>query len=176
MDLWDSIVRIVWDPAATSLVLVDFGDPMWDPVTIDGSQEVQTSRYVRGDGVKNFPRGNESHELRFTLAREIDSTVDAFEERLANTLTLPRTMADVLIQFESGRQFLLKNAAIRAWPNGQEDHLTRESLVILGGEIVETATVYTIGNTWGAAPDAAILLEDGTPLEAEDFTYILTEA
>lgn len=176
MDLWDSIVRIVWDPAGTSMVLVDFGDPMWEPVELDGRQEIQTARYVRGTGTKNFPRGNESHELRFTLAREIESTVDAFEERLANTLLLPRGMADVLIQFESGRQFLLKNAAVSGWPNGQEDHLTRETVIIQGGEITEDATAYTIGNTWGESPAEAVLMEDRAPLETEALDYILTEA
>ena len=149
MELYDSPVRVIYDPAGTALVLVDFGTPMWEPVALDGEQVVQTASYVRGAGVKHFPRGNESHTLTFTLARETDGGADALEARLTNSLALPRAKADVLLGFESGTQFLLKDCAIRSWRGGQVEHLTQEGLVILCGRMEATATVYTPGATWG---------------------------
>lgn len=152
MELYDSPVRVIYDPAGTALVLVDFGTPMWDPVALDGEQLVQTASYVRGAGVKHFPRGNESHTLTFTLARETAGAADALESRLANTLALPRGRADVLLAFESGTQFLLKDCAIRSWSGGQMEHLTREGLVILCGAILPDTTARLPGAVWGENP------------------------
>jgi hypothetical protein len=150
MELLDSPVRVIFDPADTALVLVDFGTPMWEPVALDGEQLVQTASYVRGAGAKHFPRGNESHALSFTLARETEGAADALEARLTNSLALPRTKGDVLLAFESGTQFLLKDCAIRQWRGGQIEHLTREGLVILCGRMQLTTATYTPGDTWGA--------------------------
>jgi hypothetical protein len=149
MELLDSPVRVIFDPADTALVLVDFGTPMWEPVALDGEQLVQTASYVRGAGAKHFPRGNESHVLTFTIARETEGAADALEARLTNSLALPRTKADVLLDFQSGTQFLLKDCAIRQWRGGQIEHLTRESLVILCGLMELTADTFTPGDTWG---------------------------
>jgi len=149
MELLDSPVRVIFDPADTALVLVDFGTPMWEPVALDGEQLVQTASYVRGAGAKHFPRGNESHVLTFTLARETEGAADALEARLTNSLALPRAKADVLLGFQSGTQFLLKDCAIRQWRGGQVEHLTREGLVILCGLMELTTDTFTPGDTWG---------------------------
>lgn len=152
MELLDSPVRVIFDPADTALVLVDFGTPMWEPVALDGEQLVQTASYVRGAGAKHFPRGNESHVLTFTLARETEGAADALEARLTNSLALPRTKADVLLAFESGTQFLLKDCAIRQWRGGQIEQLTREGLVILCGAILPDTTARLPGAVWGENP------------------------
>lgn len=149
MELWDSVVLVTWDPAGTALVLVDFGAPMWEPVTLNGEQLVQSSTYVRAAGTKHFPRGNETNQLTFTLARITDGVADALEARLVNAIALPRTKGDVLLTFESGTQLLMKDCAIRSWGGGQEEHLTRETLTILGGAMQVTTATYTPGAIWG---------------------------
>lgn len=149
MDLWDSIVRVTWDPAGTALVLVDFGAPMWEPVTLNGEQLVQSSTAVRAAGAKHFARGNETNQLTFSLARITDGVADALEARLLNAIALPRTKGDVLLTFESGTKLLLKDCAIRTWGGAQEEHLTRETLAILCGAMAETTATFSPGATWG---------------------------
>ena len=149
-EILDSFCRVIWDPDAAALVLVDFGDPMWEPVAIDGEQVVQTAGYVRGAGVKNFPRGNDRHTLTFELARITAGVAEAFKARLAGMATLPRTMKPVLIAFEDGEQWRLADCAVRSWPGGQVEHIGREGVVILGGTLAADAGVYVPGSTWGA--------------------------
>jgi hypothetical protein len=150
MDLWDSIVRVTWDPDATALVLVDFGDPMWEPVSVDGEQLVQRSSYIRALGAKHFPRGNESHRLAFSLARITEGVSEAFVARLTAALALPKTDGKpVLLAFESGEQFRLADCAVRAWPHSQVDGVTRETVVIECGRMTADAGVYAPGQTWG---------------------------
>lgn len=177
MDLWDSIVRVMWDPDSLRLVLVPSGAPMWAPVAVDGQQEVQSVALVRGAGVKHYPRANESHRISFTLCRLTPDTVeDAMIARLAAGSALPRTTKDVLLTFDNGRQFRLKNCAVQSWPHTQDDHLTRETVTIMAGEMVADLGTYVDGDVWGEIPAAGLLAEDDTALLAEDFTYLLTEA
>lgn len=176
MDLWDSIVRVLWDPDGERLVLVPYGMAMWRAVEVDGQQDVQTSSYVRGTGTKNFPRANEAHKITFTVAREKSTIEVAFDARLNNARLLPRTTKDVLLSFAgTPRQYRVKNCAIESWPHDQEEHVTRESVVILGGEIVLDSGTYADGDVWGEVPALALLGEDGEPILAEDGSYILTE-
>lgn len=150
MELWDSIVRVTWDPAGTALVLVDFGTPMWEPVAVDGEQAVQTASFVRAAGAKHFPRGNESHRIAFALARIKDGISEAFVGRLSDVIALPKSASKpVLLSFESGEQFLFADCAIRAWPHSQEEHVTRQGLVIEAGAMTATAATYTPGAVWG---------------------------
>ncbi|WP_193214798.1 hypothetical protein [Luteolibacter marinus] len=142
-------MRVLWDPDDAALVLVDFGDPMWAPVAIDGEQVVQTAGFVRGSGVKNFPRGNESHQLTFELARITDGVADALKQRLLGMASLPRTMKPVLIVFDDGVQWRLSNCAVQSWPGGQEEFIGREGVVILGGALAADVGVYVPGATWG---------------------------
>jgi hypothetical protein len=138
--LWDSVVKVTWDPDGAATVLVNWDDPMWEPVTLDGKQVVQEAPGLRRAGVDHFPRGNERHELRFTLARETAGIAAAFQARLTNALAVPRTRRDVLLSFESGAAFRLRNCAVESWPSGQVEHLTKETLVIRGGELVLSGT------------------------------------
>jgi hypothetical protein len=150
MYLWDSIVRVMWDPDGAALVLVDYGDPMWEPVSVDGQQSVQAIAAVRASGAKHLPRGNESHLLSFTLARIEAGVSDAFVARLAAGVSLPKSASKpVLLSFESGEQFRLSDCAVRAWPHSQEEHVTRESVVIDGGRLTVDAGMYVPGTTWG---------------------------
>jgi hypothetical protein len=123
---------------------------MWEPVSIDGEQLVQTADFVRGLGAKHFPRGNESHRLTFTLARITEGVAEAFIARLSAGVALPKSASKpVLLAFESGEQFRLADCAIRSWPHSQEDHLTRESVIIEAGRLTADAGVYVPGQTWG---------------------------
>lgn len=150
MELLDSIVRVIWDPDSAALVLVDYGDPMWEPVSINGEQMVQTASFVRGLGTKHFPRGNESHRLTFTLARITEGVSKAFVTRLSAGISLPKAASKpVLLAFESGEQFRAANCAVRAWPHSQEEHVTRESVIIEAGPLSIDAGVYVPGETWG---------------------------
>jgi len=166
--LLDSVVRVTWDPDGAQLVLVEIDDPMWEPVKIDGKQAVDTAPGLNRAGVQNFPRGNEAHKLTFTLCRIEDEIQDAFQERIAQALAAPRYMADVLLSFASGTNYRIKNAAVESWPNDQRGRLTKETLVILGGEIVEDS-----GTT---APDseAEVALYADSGMQAETLEALAT--
>ncbi|MCW1913738.1 hypothetical protein OJ996_09140 [Luteolibacter sp. GHJ8] len=140
LELWDSVVRVTWDPDGAATVLVQYGDPMWEPVKVDGKQVVQEGQGLKRAGVDNFPRGNERHELRFTLARETPGVADAFEDRLTRSLAVPRGKGDIRLSFESGAQFRLRKCAIESWPHDQVEHLIKETLVIRCGEMVQEGT------------------------------------
>lgn len=147
---YDSVVRLMWDPDGDRIVLMQLGDEMWQLLSLDGQQVVDQATYVRAAGSKALPRGNDSHEIVFEIARETDGPADAFKKRLTNITTLPRTGKDMLVTFEDGTHFRLKDAAIQAWPGRQEDHLLIERISIVGGSIVTDAGTYTEGSTWGA--------------------------
>jgi hypothetical protein len=149
MEVFDSFVRVIYDPDGAALVLVDYGDAMWGPVRIDGEQLVQVQSFVRALGVKAIARGNESHTLAFEKCREEDAMDDAFAARLNGIIALPRTSKDVLLSLEDGRQWRIANAAIGSWPGGQEERLTREGVEIIGGRLTVDEGVYVPGQTWG---------------------------
>lgn len=135
--LLDSVVEVVHDPDGAATVLVAIGDPMWEPVKLDGKQVVDTAPGLNRAGVDTFPRGNESHKLTFTLGEEKATVQDAFEDRIRASMTLPREKADVRLSFESGARFRVKNCSIESWPHDQVEHIIKQSLVIVGGELVE---------------------------------------
>lgn len=112
--------------------------------------EPANAAFIRATGIKAMPRGNASHQLTFELCRVTEGVADAFRQRLQGIATLPRTMADVLIGFADGTGYRLRNAAVRAWPGGQEQHLTRERITLLGGDLVPDAGTYTPGQSWGS--------------------------
>lgn len=178
MDLWDSPVRVMWDPDGVCLVLVAYGAPMWSPVRVDGGQQVQTSGAIRRAGVRNQPRGNESHSVEFSIARITGSVEAAIVAGFIDALALPRTMRDVLLSFSSGAQFRVRDCAIERWPHEhdpQHDHVARESVVIRGGEMVADAGVYAEGDVWGEVMKGALVTEGGVPLGMEGGGYLLGE-
>lgn len=148
-ELLESPCGVTWDPDGEALVLVAPGDPMWSPVAIDGRQVVQTAAFVRAAGIKAIPRGNESHELTFSLARETAGAAQALHSRLAATLALPRGMADVLIEVDGQGALRLRDCAVESWGGGQDEHLTRETVRISGGALEPDAGTYLPGQTWG---------------------------
>lgn len=149
MDLYDSFLRVTFDPDGIALVLLDYGDAMWGPVTIDGEQSVQVQGFLRALGIKAFPRGNDLHTVSFEKCRIEDGMDDALASRLNGIIALPRTMADVLISLEDGRNWRIANCAIRNWPGGQEERLTREGVSIIGGRLTADEGVFVPGQTWG---------------------------
>ncbi|MCW1887719.1 hypothetical protein OKA04_23480 [Luteolibacter flavescens] len=176
MDLWDSPVRVMWDPGGVRLVLVPYGAPMWEPVKVDGRQEVQVTAPVRAKGVVNLPRGNESHAIAFALARVKASPLAAVEANFTDALQLPRGKADVLLSFAGGRQFRVKNCAVQSWPHDHEDHVCRQRVSILGGEITLDAGSYVEGPVWGEVPPESLGTEDGEYLVTEDGEIITDES
>jgi hypothetical protein len=175
MDLWDSPVRVMWDPDGVCFVLVPFGAPMWEPVRVDGSQQVQTSGAIRRDGVKNHPRQNEAHSIDFTLARVKDTATAALEANFFDALALPRTMKDVLLTCAGGRQVRVKNCAVQSWPHEHEDYVCRQTVRILGGEIVADTGEFEEGNIWGEMPEETLLTEGGDGLVTEGGDYLVGE-
>jgi hypothetical protein len=151
-DLYDSFLRLTYDPDGIALVLLDYGDAMWGPVELDGSQIIQITSLIRAAGVKATPRGNEQHTLRFALCRIEDSLQDAFAARINGIIALPRTMADVLVELADGRKWRLKNAAVQAWNGGQTERLSRENVELLGGQLITDAGSYTPADYWNTDP------------------------
>ena len=150
MELTDSFVRLTWDPDGAALVLVDYGDPLWSPVELDGRQVIQQVGLIRAAGMRAIPRGNETHNIKFTACVIEDAMDDAFAGRLTRITTLPRAGADVLISLEDGRSWRLKHCAVQAWPGGQEERLTRETVEILGGDLTPDDGAYVPGAFWQA--------------------------
>ncbi|QJE95953.1 LamG-like jellyroll fold domain-containing protein [Luteolibacter luteus] len=160
--LLDSFVRVVWDPDGAKKVLVEIGDPMWSPVAIDGEQVVDVAQGSNIVGVRNFPRGNEAHKLTFTLCRIKDTLDDAFETRMNEAMALPRDMRDIVFSLQSGKAWRLKNAAVKSWPTNQRERLTKQNLVILGGEIVAEANAPQPGAGAEVALYADVGISNGT--------------
>lgn len=149
MELFDSFVRVTFDPDDLAIVLVDYGTPLWGEIRLDGEQIVQEQTFVRAAGIQAFPRGNERHTLAFEICRIEDDMPDAFAARLNASITLPRIKADVLLSLDDGRSWRLKNAAARSWPGTIIERITRESVQIMGGQLIADEGVYTPGLTWG---------------------------
>jgi len=156
-ELYDSFLRITYDPDGAGLVLVDFGDALWGEMALDGEQVVQEQAVVRAAGIKAFPRGNERHRLIFELCRIEEDLPDAFAARVTASTALPRGMADVLVALEDGRSWRLKDAAVKSWPGTQVERLTRERVELVGGRLVGDDGVYTPNATWG---EISMLWED----------------
>lgn len=175
MDLWDSAVRVMWDPDGVRLVLVPHGAPMWEPVKVDGGQQVQTGGAIRRAGVKNYPRQNEAHRIEFSIARVKGSVSAALEANFVDALALPRSMRDVLLSFSGGRQFRVKNCAVQSWPHEHEDYVCRQTVRIVGGEIVADDGSYVEGDVWGEMPAEALITEDGVGLITEGGEFLVGE-
>jgi hypothetical protein len=95
---------------------------------------------VRAAGIKARPRGNEQHTLTFSLCKELPVDTPLTVENAAKAaaiypITLPRTMADVKMQFANGSGITLKNACITEWDASNQDHLGRYTLTFIGGEL-----------------------------------------
>ena len=152
MSLYDSFARLTFDPAGAAVVLVDFGDAMWTPMSLDGGQLVEVSTLVRAAGISAIPRANEQHRMSFSVARIMDTKEDAFASRINGSITLPRYMADVLISLTDGRQWRLKNCAVKSWKSAQEEHISRESIEITGGQLIVDPGSYYPSDYWNSDP------------------------
>lgn len=148
MYLYDSLVRLTFDPAGAAVVLVDYGDPMWTPMSLDGGQVVEVSTFVRAAGMSAIPRANEQHRISFTVARIMETMEDAFAARFNGSITFPRYMADILISLTDGRQWRLKNCAIKSWKSAQEERISRESIEITGGQLIVDPGSYYPSDYW----------------------------
>jgi hypothetical protein len=146
--VFESAVRVLWDPGGAKLVLVDWGDELSERVTLDGGQLVDVVPRIRAAGVMTFPRGNEQHRISFEKSTEQSSLGAAFSERLRRSLALPRSRADVLLWFEAGSKYRLKAATIESWPSRQDALWTRERVNIVGGVLITDSGTYTGLTTW----------------------------
>lgn len=150
MELFESLVRVTWDPDGAAVVLVDYGTPMWEPVRLDGQQVLDVSPLIRATGSAVIPRGNETHTLTFTKAAETAGVREALAGQIGAQRSAPRGRADVLIQIQSNGGWRLKGAAVESWPGGHPvEHISAMGLRILGGELVVDAGTPTPGGTWG---------------------------
>lgn len=131
METFESIVEV----RHGSTVLVALGDPMWQPVAINGRQVVDVVALVRSSGVRAIPRGNEENSLTFQRCDEAETIAQAFKNELAWAAGLPRTMADVSLTFADGSVFQLANAAVESWSGGQTERLGNLGISITGGRL-----------------------------------------
>lgn len=136
MELYDSFLKITYDPDAAAVILLNYGDALWGPVELDGGQLVQEQGFVRAVGIKAFARGNERHTLKWEMAVETAGLAAAFAAQLNAAIGLPRGSSDMLISISGGAAWRLQSAAIRAWGGGQEEHITRQKVEIVGGAMV----------------------------------------
>lgn len=146
--LFDSFIRVMFDPDGIAMVLVDYGDPLWGEIALDGEQIVQEQSFVRAAGIRAVPRGNQRHTLGFELCRPSPGLFSAFEARVNAMITLPKTGADILISMEAGQQWRIKDAAVRNWGGGQDEFLTRERVEIIGGILAVDEGSYSPGSSW----------------------------
>lgn len=136
MELTDSVVKLTWDPNGTPLVLVDFGDPMWAIVTLDGQQLTHHQTFVRAAGAKVYPRGNESHSIAFELAADPAEIPAAMKAALDWMIAAPRTQADLQIEIDGITTiYTLHDCAVPRWSGGIEECLVRRRLQIEGGAL-----------------------------------------
>jgi hypothetical protein len=146
VDLYDSFVRISY----AGRMLLDYGDPLWGPVTIDGQQIVETVNFVASPTARNFARGNETHVIRFELCRIFQSMEDAFAARLSAMASLPRAESGLLIELRDGRKWAMTSATARSWSGLQEERMTREVVEIIGGGLAPFTGSVTASPRWGA--------------------------
>lgn len=149
LTVYDSFIRLTYSPGFTPITLVDFGDMLWGPILIDGSQLVEVQSFVRALGISTFPRGNERHTLSFDRCRREATLADAFAARMDAILSLPRLRADVLLELEDGRAWRILNCSVESWPSEQTEFLTREGVRIIGGQLVQDEGGYGPGTPWG---------------------------
>jgi len=147
-ELYESFVRLTWSPDISPLILVDYGTPLWGAINLNGSQVVDVENLVRSAGAVAYPMGNEQTSLEFDVCRVKPTIHEAFSSRLDGIIALPRAAADVLITMQNGRQWRIKNAAIESWPGSQTEFLTRESIRIVGGQLIPDTGDYNPINRW----------------------------
>jgi hypothetical protein len=146
--LFDSFIRVMFDPDGIAMVLVDYGDPLWGEITLDGEQIVQEQGFVRAAGIRAIPRGNQRHTLGFELCRVETGLFEAFEARVNGMISLPKTGADILISLQAGQQWRISKCAVRNWGGSQDEFLTRERVDIVGGALSVDEGSYSPGSTW----------------------------
>lgn len=150
MELFESVVRVTWDPDGAAVVLVDYGTPMWEPVRLDGQQLLDVSPLVRAAGSAVIPRGNETHILTFMKAAETAGVREAIAGQIGAQRSAPRGRADVLLQVGNHGGWRLRGAAVESWPGGQAiEHIAAIGLRIMGGDLVVDPGTPTPGGTWG---------------------------
>lgn len=134
--IYDSFVKVTFDPDGTPVVLVDYGDALWGPLEIDGGQVIDPQDFMRASGISAVPRGNERHTLAIELAGIDDSLADSFAGMLNACIALPRTQADVLLSLEDGRGWRIANCAIESWPSkAGKDRINSKGIRIIGGAL-----------------------------------------
>lgn len=149
MELTESIIELVWDPDGSRTTLVPFGSPMWDEVTISGQRSQSVTSLVRSDSARVTSRGNELNRITFSISREKPSVRDAMLNRFKSMSTVPAGTADLLVKFDSGKKYRIKRSSIESWETSQVENLTRESLTITGGKMIDDVGTYAPGPVWG---------------------------
>ncbi len=103
-----SIRKLTHNPTGAASVLLGFDDKLADWMSLDGKQLVDTTPFLRGDSVSNFPRQNESHVIEFEVEVDITDAAAAEDAMLDHPLNLPKTQANLKWEIE---------ADFSMWPN-----------------------------------------------------------
>lgn len=118
-------------------VLLDYGDMIESPPTIDGSQIVEVTPLVRASFPSIIPRGNEQHSIEFTLTEQVASAFESMRHVLEHSSTFNRSAAMVTITLNDGNTdyYELHNAVVSAWNSGHDSMRESLKVSITGGRL-----------------------------------------
>lgn len=121
---------------ASSLVAI--GDPMWEPVRVNGGVAIQRASRVRADSLQCLARGNEFNTITFSICVENAGPAAASAAAIAFVASLPKTMADVAIATATSN-LTLHDATIQSWTVDTVEQLGRYSITIAGGTLTSAS-------------------------------------
>ena len=141
-------------------VLLDFDDKIDAPPSLDGSQEVQITPYLRAESVGVFARGNQQHTLEWTQSEAVSNvnttTINVFDW----PLDLPRGAATTVITISgSNTSYYLSDSVVESWGSSWDNQRESKTISIVGGEWLVSVSQYTSDNTTITA-DSTILTAD----------------
>jgi len=118
--LYQSPLRITWNPGPSQVILVDFGDDLDSLIEINGQKIVQTAQRVRADSVETYDRGNSSTTIKFAKRIECASLQDALTRSFNELSLIPSGAAIVRIEVQGNESnpWRMNNAVIGSWDGG----------------------------------------------------------
>ena len=133
-------------------MVLDYGTALANPgIVLDGSHLVEAVHFARALGLTRFARGGETHVLEWTVVEPEISMADAVQTSLNHAVTAPRTVAQLVIELESGEQWRIDSAAIESW---SADSTQGEGIIgartyrAVGGVITATHAYPALPATW----------------------------
>ncbi|MFD2275474.1 hypothetical protein ACFSQZ_03240 [Rubritalea spongiae] len=105
-----------------------------------GGQIVRIAEFINAVGIHTFARGQERHELEFTLVETEVTTDAAVAAGMNHPLVLPRHSAPLLIATESGWNWQIASTTVESWPARWSDVMSYRTVTLVGGALTVTAT------------------------------------